>query len=364
MLQRKTKSQRIYDKLFELLASGHFNVGARFPSEAELVKEYNASRPTVARALNRLVEANLLERRAGSGTYVKATRVQQGILGLFVPNLSDTEILDPIYKQIATLAERNGYSLLLSGSSDSSGTISLDAVISATARLLDNQMAGAFFAPYELVPNASQLNQYVMKAFASGGVPVVLIDRDIVGFPERSRHDLIGIDNFRAGYIMARHLLSLYRERIDFVVRPYSATTEIERIKGYQEALRHVGIEPSKKWVHYHDPSDTQYFAQLVRNEKVRNFVCGNDWTAVDLIVTLEELGYPVPTSTHVVGFDDVKYARFLKTPLTTYRQPSAEIAAVAVQALLDRIKIPDLPPRHVTLDGSLEVRSSCGALP
>jgi DNA-binding LacI/PurR family transcriptional regulator len=213
-----------------------------------------------------------------------------------------------------------------------------------------------------LIPNAFVLNQSVMKAFENAGVPVVLIDRDIVGFPERSHHDLIGIDNFRAGYIMARHLLSLYGERIDFVVRPYSATTEIERVKGYQDALRHAGIEPSKKWVHYRDPRDKDYFAPLVRDGKARNFVCGNDWTAVDLIDTLEELGYPVPASTHVVGFDDVKYARFLKTPLTTYRQPSADIAGVAVQALLDRIRTPDLPPRHVTLAGSLEVRSSCGA--
>jgi LacI family transcriptional regulator len=80
------------------------------------------------------------------------------------------------------------------------------------------------------------------------------------------------------------------------------------------------------------------------------------------LLRSLDRAGVRVPADVRVVGFDDLRHARMLSVPLTTMHQPCREIAVVALQAMLDRIADPALPPRHLTLSPSLVVRESCGA--
>jgi DNA-binding LacI/PurR family transcriptional regulator len=69
-----------------------------------------------------------------------------------------------------------------------------------------------------------------------------------------------------------------------------------------------------------------------------------------------------VPKDLLLASFDDVQYARLLSPPLTTIHQPCEQIGAVAVQALLQRIREPDTPPREILLHAPLVVRRSCGA--
>ena len=62
------------DKLRELLASGTFLPGARFPSEYELQERFGVSRMTANKAVSLLVAEGLLTRGVrGSGTYVNKT---------------------------------------------------------------------------------------------------------------------------------------------------------------------------------------------------------------------------------------------------------------------------------------------------
>jgi len=51
------------------------------------------------------------------------------------------------------------------------------------------------------------------------------------------RHDLIGIDNRRAGHVITEHLLRLGCRRVLFVGPKDAASTVDEREAGYREAL-------------------------------------------------------------------------------------------------------------------------------
>jgi len=76
---------------------------------------------------------------------------------------------------------------------------------------------------------------------------------------------------------------------------------------------------------------------------------------------TLDALGISVPGDVRMVGFDDVKYASLLSVPLTTIHQPCADMGALAVGAMLDRLRSPKMPPRDILLNFHVAVRSSCG---
>ncbi len=64
------KYQLLFDSLKGDILAGRYRPGQKLPSEASLVTRSHVSRITVTRALRELQNAGLVERVAGSGTYV------------------------------------------------------------------------------------------------------------------------------------------------------------------------------------------------------------------------------------------------------------------------------------------------------
>ena len=62
----------IRDALSEAIARGKYEVGQRLPSDRELAARFDVSYMTARRAVGELVDADLLERRVGDGTYVRS----------------------------------------------------------------------------------------------------------------------------------------------------------------------------------------------------------------------------------------------------------------------------------------------------
>jgi DNA-binding LacI/PurR family transcriptional regulator len=194
-------------------------------------------------------------------------------------------------------------------------------------------------------------------------LPIVLLDRCIDDYPQRRAFDLVGIDNGRAGYIITEHLIKLGCKRIAFLARPGSAPTVAARIAGYRNALFAYNIAPQKSWICLGDPDDQTFIKKVIETTDIEAFVCANDETAAHLMHTLDEQGARIPQDFRIVGFDDVKYAKLLRVPLTTIHQPCRRIGEVAVKTMLDRIENPHLPTRDIFLDFHLVVRESCGAI-
>src|SRR5205823_11301523 len=80
------KHERVRQTLADAITSGQYEPGHRLPSESQLVKSFGASRPTVNRALRELQLAGVIERRAGSGSYVRGDTAARGYtFGLLIP---------------------------------------------------------------------------------------------------------------------------------------------------------------------------------------------------------------------------------------------------------------------------------------
>ena len=223
-------------------------------------------------------------------------------------------------------------------------------------------MAGVFFAPFEHRSDQDQVNRQITERLHQAGVAVVLLDRDLAPFPQRSRFDLITIDNFAGGFLIVEHLLKLNCRRLLFVARPRSASTVDARIAGAREAALAYDVALPKKFVRTGEPTELPFVQSLLAKPRPDAIVCANDHTAATLIRTLQKCGARVPHDVRVVGFDDVKYATLLSPPLTTIHQPCRDIAQVAFRTMLDRIAEPTLPGRTLIVAPQLVVRESCGA--
>jgi len=360
---RKTKHRQVFEHVLADIESGRLKDGNRLPSEAELVKQFGSSRPTVARALRDLQNLGLVERRVGSGTYVRKAQkpIESWSFGLLIPGLGSTEIFEPICGQLARLAQRQHHTLLWGDFGGKRGDTDPGLIEQVCDSYIRQGVAGVFFAPLELTEDKDRVNRSVISSMEAAGIPIVLLDRDIVAFPLRSRFDLVGIDNRLAGFLITNHLIKLGCRRIDFLSRPDSAPTVMLRIAGYHEALLNSGISPDPQWIHSGDPADGK-FVQRIVGDGATAIICANDLTAANLMRTLDTLGYPVPQKTRVAGFDDVRYAELLRPSLTTIHQPCVDIGTIAMQVMLERIENPTFPPRDILAQPTLIVRQSCGA--
>ena len=77
------KAHRVYLHLKDKILSGALSPATRMPSEPDLASQHGVSRVTVRGALERLSDEGLVERRPGSGTYVRATSQTSAIVADF-----------------------------------------------------------------------------------------------------------------------------------------------------------------------------------------------------------------------------------------------------------------------------------------
>ena len=360
-LETLPKYKQILESLRDAIRSHQYGPGDRLPSETELVRKFGVSRITVNRALRELQAIGLIERRAGSGSYVKANAHQGLTFGLLIPELGQTEIFEPICQGMVQAPQMERHALLWCKRLSDSEDRELEAK-EHCHQLIEKKVAGVFFAPLELTPGKDATNRSICRVFDKAGIPIVLLDRDLVPYPERSHYDLVGIDNRRAGYAMAKHLLRAGCKRVAFIGRPRSAPTVDARIAGYREAILDAGLKFNPNFVGRIDPWDKKQVRALLEQVRPDGIVCANDFTAGQLMKTFNELGVSVPGQVRITGIDDVKYASLLPVPLTTLHQPCAAIGLAAVSIMLDRLANPSQPVRDIRLDFRLVVRKSCGA--
>ena len=364
----------IAEYLTDGIASGRFDPSRRLPSEMELARKFQSSRPTVARAMLELQNQGLIERRVGSGTFIRsgvASRstptAPMGAFGLVVAGLGlgGNEVLDQICSEISRLSEQQGYVILrgeIPLTEAGAAGLNLTEAQDVTRKLIKRHVKGVFFAPLELPERRAAVNLQIAQSFVDAGTSVVLLDREILDFPERSPYDLVGIDNFGAGYNLARHLVSQGRTRIRFMARPKFPSTTDLRMAGARDAILREGFSVEQEWACFGAPSDQAFVRHLIREPQPDAIICANDRTAARLMQTLIGLGIRIPEHIAIGSFDDVEYATLISPTLTTVRQPCKEIAAVAMRLMDERLKFPSLAPRMVCLATQVIARRSTGA--
>jgi GntR family transcriptional regulator of arabinose operon len=306
----------------------------------------------------------------GSGTYVIKPVMPEAkgeLLGLLIPDTGSTEIFDAIVRQITREAQRLGHGLLLGdlGDFENSKVAANEKARFAEAagsQLVSQGVSGVFFAPVEYTSDGGLANQRVLAKLRQAGTSVVLIDRDVGEFDRRSPHDLISVDHLRAGFLLAKHLLTLGRNRIAFLSQENSVGTILLRRAGVREAIIQAGGQFPETAGRFGRPDDHTFVRKFLDEVRPDAIICSNDETAAQLMLTLEALSVSVPDDIAVVGVDDVHYGKLLRVPLTTISQPCEGIGHLAVQTLLARIRNPKSPLLTIYLEPTLIVRQSCGS--
>ncbi|MEP2777651.1 MAG: GntR family transcriptional regulator [Luteolibacter sp.] len=349
---------QIYDDLKILIKNQTYQAGDLLPTETELCKTYETSRPTIAKAVKLLSDEHLVYRKAGFGTQVLAEDKPAATIALLIPQLHETEIFMPICQSIAEAAASEGMNIIRRSEFDPNHDVQAFAE-SLTEQFIDLKVNGVFFTPVEFIPQPRDFNLKIIERLTDHGISVVLLDRDVHDWPSQTPYDLVGIDNIEAGFVVTEHLIGNGCRDLAFISESDPAMTVHLRRIGVREAMIQNGLR-ARDLVNIHlDPKHPEKAAAEILSTETTGIVCANDTTAATLLRALLDLGADIPGALQVCGFDDVKYASLLSVPLTSYRQPCNDIGKIAINTMIARIKYPDAPAQRITLKGELVVRES-----
>ena len=197
-------------------------------------------------------------------------------------------------------------------------------------QVLQRRPAGVVLVFSDLPADAKQ-------RLALRGIPFVIVDP--AGDPAPDVPS-VGSANWSGGVLAARHLLELGHRSIAVIGGPQDMMCSRARLSGFRAALDEAGVPfraDALRWGEFLREDGLTFGRELLQlPDRPTAIFAGNDLTALGVLEAARMLGLSVPRDVSIVGYDDLEIARWSGPPLTTIRQPLAEMGEQAALLALD----------------------------
>lgn len=277
---------------------------------------------------------------------VSAASLRRGktlTIGVIVPRLTDT-VMAMLYEAIARACHRSGQFAIVATTDDKP-----DAGREAAETLLNRGVDGLILA-------TSRIDDDFPRELEQRGIDYVLALRTDSRSPASVGDDRLG------GYLATRHLIDLGHRRIGLIAGPSYASSSVQRMQGYRQAMEEAGLAVEPGWI-VESTFGIDSGARAAENlmalpDRPTAIFAINDNTALGALSTLSRMGLSVPEDISLVGYNDIPIVSSLPTPLTSVRVPFDQIASSALELLgsdarmkQDRLRVatPSLIPRKST---------------
>jgi DNA-binding LacI/PurR family transcriptional regulator len=173
----------------------------------------------------------------------------------------------------------------------------------------------------------------------------------------------VGSDNVAGGRRATSHLARLGRKRIVFL-GDIEDPEPMQRHRGYLEALAQAKLDADPELTvpaHFEvESAESAVDALLQHGVAFDGVVAASDLIALGAIRSLQHAARRVPHDVSVMGFDNVRFARYASPALSTIAQDTAKAGRLLVSKLLDAGEGKTVG-RSERLPAELIVRESCG---
>ena len=356
---------RIRDELEQQIVSGTLRPGDKLPTEVELSKKYKTARGTVAKALGELENRGLLSRRRGAGTFIKAPGPKSNFatrLAMFTPWAIRGESIgyfqSRLYGALSSICAEHGAELILQGLA-TTGNDYRSMLFNAADQLIERKIAVIYFCPAELSHEEMGVNEELIDHLESAGCSVILIDRDIVTYPNRSVPPWICYDNRRGAAQLASHMFSEGYERIAFVGIPTDSTAVAHRRAGYLDALIESGREVDRSLLLTTPWPDVDLVRNIIDNIKADAVIAKDTHFAAVIGAVMLQEGIQIGKQIGLAGFESDLAASILHIPLTLVRQPIMPFVNATYETTHRVINKACVPGEQIVIPTELEIKQS-----
>ena len=337
-MAEQPKYLQVADILRKEIADGVFRDGQTLMTEEELRFRFDVSRQTIRQAIALLEEDGLVDRRRGSGTYVRhGPRRRQGTIHVGVVTTYITDYIFPsIVSGIESVLNENGVVMNLSATYNDSRTER-----NILERMMDGQVDGLIVEGARTAKQPE--NEDLFRRLAQRNIPVLFMN---TYYPELVNVPHVVMDDYGGGRIAAREVLSRgYRKpggmfKVDDIqgkerLRGFLDEMQSEGVIIPDEHLLLFGTNERMSW--QINPEGTKFIERL-KNHEMDCMTCYNDVFAVSLMNRLTQEGMKLPEEMGFIGFDNTAYAEMATPKLTTLGHPKEAFGSLAAEKLLRMI--------------------------
>ncbi len=329
-------------------------------SVVDVARRAGVSLGTVSNVLNRPERVALATRERVLGAieelgFVRneaARQLRAGrsrTIGLIVLDVGNPFFTD-LAAGVENAAEKAGLSVILCNSADS--TAREDHYLS----LLQEQRAYGIL----ITPVAGKNDR--IEELRDRGTPVVFVDRG-----STKRQCSVSVDDIVGGRLAVAHLIGQGHKRMAFVGGPTSINQVADRLAGARAAARTAGLP--KGAVGLIRTTGLNVAAGRQTGERIARMsprarptavFCANDLLALGVLQEMTRRDVDVPGDLAIVGYDDIDFATAAAVPLSSIRQPRAQLGHAGAELLIDEVSSPATHQhRQVVFEPELVVRES-----
>jgi DNA-binding LacI/PurR family transcriptional regulator len=265
-------------------------------------------------------------------------------IGLIFPNIL-SPVMPPLVHTFQRISQQAGFDTFVSITEDDA-----DKERAAINTMLAKRVDGLVISP---VMHAN----YELLLYADSTIPVVLIERCIPGM------ECVITNNLETSYKATRHLIEHGRTHIGLITMKSYGTNTQERIEGYTRAVKDIGLfdETLIRETDFAGSTATEVTRQLLTSRTVDAILATSQSISLGAFMAIKQLGKKIPEDVALFGYDDVPWMEAVTPALSTARQPIANIASKACEALFARLGGKPAHSHTLVIDSELVVRQSCG---
>lgn len=327
----------------------------------DIARELNISASTVSRALN-----NNPRISQATKDKIKALALKLG----YQPNIIASNLRNQKTNTIGIvvpLINRHFFSTFISGVEDVAFEAGYNVIISQSNDLFEKekQIVHSLFSNRVdgmIVSLSMQTQQFDhFQLFSKKNIPLVFFDR----VAPQLDADKIIVDDFACGFKATQHLIDQGFKRIAHLAGPTALNTYKARMEGYRSALEKNNLPVNDELIIFNRLTrmdGQQAIKQLLALDTPPDAVfCGNDTSALSIIVYLKSIGIRVPEDFGIVGFSNEPFSEVVTPSISTIKQPAQEMGQKAAELLIFEIEHKENPRKYqtITMPTELIVRES-----
>lgn len=188
----------------------------------------------------------------------------------------------------------------------------------------------------------------------------------VIGRPYESEEEITHVDNdnYRASREATEYLIRLGHDKISFIGGNKNLVMTMERLQGYQEALKGAGIPIVPEYIRHDEflleRGQEAIQGLLLLETPPTALLVTDELMAIGVVNTLTKLEVAVPENMSIVSFNNVFFSELARPQLTSIDINIFDLGYQAAKSLIQMLLNPKEPVKRIIVPHQLIERVSC----
>lgn len=221
--------------------------------------------------------------------------------------------------------------------------------------LIALQVDGILIAP------SSNRSKSIVR-LQEAGIPYVILDRKYY----EPHHNFVGFDNYQAAFEGTKYLITQGHKQVVFFGWESRLNTIVERLNGFMDAFRAMGIEPDESLIFHgkrNERTAHELMLQILERHQFTAVFAALHHIGEGVVTALRDSRRRIPEDISVLIFGNPRWALVGNPAFTCINLPDLKMGMKAAALIINQLENSDQLPQEVIYKANLILRNSVAKL-